>query len=815
MKSVLKFLVLVSLVIMTSEAHAILPEGHDFASRALSTWTEVKEKVTQKVQEWWGEFNKSPEEQKKNQQQAAQKPQKPVAAPAPKTQPTTLPAVQEEPLFVKSETDPTLDDVKKAKSKAKQSQAYGVSEKGRPADPTLKRNAQGVPFISPKELAAIKSIPRMDVGREDRISKADFTLPNLGWSAQSPKDLKPLATAQLLGKEDLKKALGGKFMKAGQERKLNANFRPMGEAITLAKVKDYHWPVTEIAAFTEKPYQPLSEEELKMVAALILFAKGTHCHMVMGLMSELSEKPSTKYEALYHLGACADQLKMNEASFKALTGILKSKTKQEYASEALEILALSLHKDSEKAFYEVVKEIDKFETLLTPKSTGPVYYRMAKGAFKSKHYNRTWQHASKVPETSDYWAEAQLLASMGYFHADKKKLALDKLVALQTELDQKGYPNNNVKALVKTNLARMKFLHGNIDEAIPLYVTVPKDHGLWVQALIEQGWAQLYMEDPLGAIGNMYSLHSPYFKIVYQPESFVVRTIGYLNICQYGDAYKTLSKLEEDYRKWNVSLGGYMTPSRQPSQIYDTVRTYLAGKSTDDVAGLPYQILREAARNRDFLNSQVAINEKSDEVVRYEGVNTKIKNEKASIRERERQAKKRFDEHRNNARLAVKDKAKATRMDEYKKLMKFEKELVVGLRFQLAILEQSRQGYLKFQTVSQKEVEATKMSLKGEAGTQLANRMKDMKDQMARVLDNNEFLRYEVFAGSGENIRYQVAGGEVSNETRVPASIKPQKSLNWSFDGEFWEDEIGNYRSSLRNNCPQDQAMLAPKGEGQ
>ena len=28
------------------------------------------------------------------------------------------------------------------------------------------------------------------------------------------------------------------------------------------------------------------------------------------------------------------------------------------------------------------------------------------------------------------------------------------------------------------------------------------------------------------------------------------------------------------------------------------------------------------------------------------------------------------------------------------------------------------------------------------------------------------------------------------------------KMMNWNFDGEFWEDEIGSYRSSLQNNCP-------------
>ncbi|MEL4419720.1 hypothetical protein, partial [Shewanella algae] len=81
-------------------------------------------------------------------------------------------------------------------------------------------------------------------------------------------------------------------------------------------------------------------------------------------------------------------------------------------------------------------------------------------------------------------------------------------------------------------------------------------------ALIEQGWAQLALNDSAGAIGNMYSLHSPYFRVLYQPQSFVIRTIGYLNICQYGDAYRTLTKLEGDYREWLNKLNAYLSKER-------------------------------------------------------------------------------------------------------------------------------------------------------------------------------------------------------------------------------------------------------------
>src|SRR6185312_6178043 len=113
------------------------------------------------------------------------------------------------------------------------------------------------------------------------------------------------------------------------------------------------------------------------------------------------------------------------------------------------------------------------------------------------------------------------------------------------------------------------------------------------------------------------------------------------------------------------------------------------------------------------------------------------------------------------------------------------------------------EGYLDFQHRAQSKLDSETGSLSNHAGQLLLTHAKHMQKEMARVLDNNEFLRYEVFSGSGENIRYQVAGGQVDGSSgRIPANIKPTKMMNWSFDGEFWEDEIGSYRSSLQNNCP-------------
>ena len=60
-------------------------------------------------------------------------------------------------------------------------------------------------------------------------------------------------------------------------------------------------------------------------------------------------------------------------------------------------------------------------------------------------------------------------------------------------------PDRIALAPGESSLARMEFAAHKYEQALPLYLKVPKDHPMWVQALIEQGWTQLAVDDFSGA----------------------------------------------------------------------------------------------------------------------------------------------------------------------------------------------------------------------------------------------------------------------------------------------------------------------------
>ena len=77
-----------------------------------------------------------------------------------------------------------------------------------------------------------------------------------------------------------------------------------------------------------------------------------------------------------------------------------------------------------------------------------------------------------------------------------------------------------------------------------------------------------------------------------------------------------------------------------------------------------------------------------------------------------------------------------------------------------------------------------------------------MESSLAQMIQNNELLKYEIFSGAGDNLRYRITGGKVVGKSEATTTALKKEALNWEFDGEFWEDEVGHYRSSLKNVCP-------------
>lgn len=710
----------------------------------------------------------------------------------------------------------TRDDINQAKRAIQQEQGLVTVRAARPGTSKLPMTTAGVPeyhFYDKKSQTdksgkttvvkiKKKEIPLLDIGEEETISARE--LAGLSFEVKAPNYLtaKPLKEPTLYSRKDVEGLLSGKFptVAAFDEKELRKGLVD-GYPVTRESVDKIQLLETAITEFTELPVQPLSQDQQDMLTALILNREGKSCHLVIGLLDPLSRKKEFSEEASFHLGICAQKLKFYSQAVARLLKVIKAETPV-MASQAIAVLTADLPREYEVEVTRALQDL-KDKSLIPESSHDDVNYVMGKGYFQLKNYSKAEEHAQLVTAKSSKYMNARYLLGIALYSQKKTKQAAGTLADLRAWMQAKAKSDKNISSLIAINIARIYFNMGDFQTAFTEYQRIGKDHPVWVQGLIEQGWTQVMLDDNSGAIGNMHSLHSPYFKAVYKPESYVVRSIGYLNICQYADAYKALHRMEQEYIPWLQKVDQYTQAHSQPDDYYNTVKKYLRSPSSENVDDLPYQVIREMGRGRDFLNYQTAINDKVDEGDRYPEIVGRLDQEMANVRAKLARATARLNAAETNLGKAQKDSNLVKFVNEWKAQRRSDKDLIVGHQFVLKMLGRSRSYFNDFRAASTRKLDDEKLALRQEGGKSLKRRLAEMKQEMGQYIANNELLRFEVFSGAGENIRYQVAGGATQTPNRIPANVKPQKILNWEFDGEYWEDEIGNYRSRAKDNCPQ------------
>src|SRR5690606_11983436 len=134
---------------------------------------------------------------------------------------------------------------------------------------------------------------------------------------------------------------------------------------------------------------------------------------------------------------------------------------------------------------------------------------------------------------------------------------------------------------------RIYFQKNNYKEASANYLKVDRQSPLWLQAMTEQAWTQILQGDYEGAAGNMFSLHTDFFKNAFAPETYTVRSIAYLNLCQHGDGLQVLASLRKRYGPILGRLEKYRKEKIKPADYYETVRTWLKNPNLKEVDSLP------------------------------------------------------------------------------------------------------------------------------------------------------------------------------------------------------------------------------------
>lgn len=670
--------------------------------------------------------------------------------------------------------------------------ALAVKKTGRSAASNLKVKSSLVPTFDiyqkkvvkgKVEVYKVKTIPRLDIGEEREVAASSVSPLRLPASQQVT--LKPISrrvSPPLLSVKiaPYNETVGTPKAVTSSDAFAKIPDVKMLSDITEPKIKD---PLVQLAKIDE-----MKPNDYKLLQALIFLEIQKNYELAMGLFAELMDDKEHHIEAVYNYAMTAKGMGLNSEFRQYMIQVVHEAKSKDWQQKATEALANHINSLEVSDIAMIDPLVAKYDLDVTKNDD----YQLA----RAKYYSEKGQLGLMedalilIPEISPRYPEALLMMALFNYRqgkVDEAAIQLENLLEA-TSSDKKS----QLRAVGALTLARIQFQKSSYKEAFQSYLKVDKSNPLWLQAMVESAWTQILSEDYEGAAGNMFSLHTDFFKNAFAPESYVVRTVGYLNLCQYGDGAQVLKEMNKKYSPWKEKLATYAKANKSSLNYYDTVKNWVKNSDHKEVDGLPRSFIVELARHPAFMSVQKQINNSEDEIARFNQIAlTLIKKERELIA-KQSEASKQLAEAKKNSVSASIEQAES-------KLLSY--------RIQLHIAKKARTSIKGLRTKGIARIEKEKIALRAEASKALQRRFGEMLAGLNKVLDQTEVLQYELFSGAGEHIRYQMAGGNVNEKERPELKVEKEKSLNWKFKGEIWEDEVGHYRSSLKNVCPQDSSV--------
>src|SRR5438270_783596 len=113
-------------------------------------------------------------------------------------------------------------------------------------------------------------------------------------------------------------------------------------------------------------------------------------------------------------------------------------------------------------------------------------------------------------------------------------------------------------------LARLAYQRGDDALATNLYDRVGRGAPQWLDALFEASWAHFRRSEDEKALGNLLTLHAPFFQERFFPESFILKALLLYENCRYADARAALADFQRRYQPLHdglaQALAGIPTP---------------------------------------------------------------------------------------------------------------------------------------------------------------------------------------------------------------------------------------------------------------
>ena len=153
---------------------------------------------------------------------------------------------------------------------------------------------------------------------------------------------------------------------------------------------------------------------------------------------------------------------------------------------------------------------------------------------------------SKVPSNSDYYLGALfhlgVISNLNGRHS-RAISYFEKVLAGARDNPQ----YEEIREMSLMNVARVHYEQKRYTQAISYYGQISRSSENWLEALWESSWAFFFMEKFNNSLGNIHTLHSPFFSNRFYPESYILRAITFLRLCRFESVKDSMKDFKDRY----------------------------------------------------------------------------------------------------------------------------------------------------------------------------------------------------------------------------------------------------------------------------
>jgi tetratricopeptide (TPR) repeat protein len=399
--------------------------------------------------------------------------------------------------------------------------------------------------------------------------------------------------------------------------------------------------------------------------------------------------------------------------------------------------------------------VQLFKTKIDPSyvpqpAQGFYFYYLGIEAFNRRKFEVAEGYFRRVPSSSPYFMKAQFHQGVVANLSGSHSKAVSYFERVRA-----GAPKNEagdwLREQATLNIARVNYETKRYRQAIQSYGQIPRESkDNWLEALFEASWAFFMMQKHNNTLGTIHTIHSPFFENRFFPESYILQAITFLRLCRYKQVKTSLARFKGKYR-----------------DVFSELNKMLDKYQGDNKGFFKLIYDYKSGSLNDYKSSWSILDSLSRTDV--------------------------YKEAGNTIRFSDNELALLSRYSG---------------RWGSSGLQDELSGFLR-----NKKTAAVK-----DAGKRLFDKGSGYYAYLKELSDQTIGINTEMVLGRVDALREKLQVGTADKKVNFIGGLQElnisQDLEYWPFEGEYWEDELGNYLYNLESLCGKGKATAEPAAGG-